>query len=210
MTVRIIGVIDHGIGNIGSLGHALSRLGNDWRPVCRPTDFKTIHSVVLPGVGTFPAVMQALAAADLVEALGEWVYGGRPLLGICVGMQVLASKGCEIAETAGLNLIEGQVLPMDSTHFRLPQLGFNTVEWNPHGTNGMANPQDRESDYYFLNSYHFVPRETDFIEAWYWYGERYVAAVRKDSVTGVQFHPEKSQKLGLRTLGNLIDHSLTI
>ena len=199
-----VGLINHGVGNIGSVANALEALELDWIPIERAEDFNLASQLILPGVGSFPAVMSALESRNLVEPLRLWATEGHHLLGICAGMQVLATRGFEFKETLGLGLVPGSVEIMDVLPLPTPQLGFNTVTWTELSL-GQGPDFGPDIDYYFLNSYHFNPSDEGCVEAWYHYGKRFAATVRVGNVVGVQFHPEKSQRSGLRTLRYLLN-----
>ncbi|WP_423140905.1 imidazole glycerol phosphate synthase subunit HisH [Parablastomonas sp. CN1-191] len=200
-----VALIDYGAGNLQSVRHALLTAGAASVTVTAdPGVVRAADRIVLPGVGAFAACMGALAAIPgMIAAMDERVrVGGAPFLGICVGMQLLATRGLEHGETAGLDWIEGEVRPVERTDpaIKVPHMGWNDVEVRPHA-GGILVPGEA----YFLHSYHFVPNDGHAVAAMTDHGGGLVAAVARDTVLGVQFHPEKSQSYGLELLARFLD-----
>jgi imidazole glycerol-phosphate synthase subunit HisH len=202
-----IALIDYGAGNLHSVHNALLAAGAERVAVTSdPAIVLGARRVVLPGVGSFKACADGLnAIPGLVEALEERVIGqGVPFLGVCVGMQLLASSGFEHGETPGLGWIPGEVRPIERTDpaIKVPQMGWNDVVPTPH-EDGAALIEPGEA--YFLHSYHFRPEEGRDIAAMTDHGGGLVAAVARDNLVGVQFHPEKSQAYGLALLARFLE-----
>lgn len=196
-----IGVVDIGIGNIGSLRGALESQGWDLQLVTTGDDLKEIGHLLLPGVGAFGAAMKRLNSAGLIEPIRAYAASGRPLLGICLGMQLLAGRGVEGGETEGLGLILGSVLPLEGrTSRRLPHVGWN--EMNRRRDHPLLDGIKAGVDFYFVHSYSFEPEDVNDILATTDYGIEYTSVVGRNNIIGVQFHPEKSQRNGLRLLDN--------
>jgi imidazole glycerol-phosphate synthase subunit HisH len=196
-----IGVVDVGIGNIGSLKQALYRLGWDVEPVRQPGDFEGLSHVILPGVGAFRAGMEKLSGAELVGPLRAFAATGKPLMGICVGMQLLADSGEEDGHTDGLGLVPGHVRRIEGpTGLRLPHVGWNEAQQIARHPllQGIRN----DVDFYFVNSYRIALVNPGDALAETEYGERFPSIIGKANVVGAQFHPEKSQANGLRILEN--------
>ena len=197
-----IALIDYGAGNLHSVHNALIAAGAE--RVAVTSDPAIVHGarrVVLPGVGSFKACADGLnAIPGLVEALEERVIGrGVPFLGVCVGMQLLATRGLEHGATPGLDWISGEVRLIERTDaaIKVPHMGWNDVSPTPHhGGAALIEPGEA----YFLHSYHFRPEEGRDIAAMTDHGGGLVAAVARDNILGVQFHPEKSQAYGLSLL----------
>jgi glutamine amidotransferase len=171
-----------------------------------PDVVRAADRIVLPGVGSFRACAEGLKAIPhLVESMTERVQvGGAPFLGICVGMQLLASRGVEHGVTEGLDWIEGEVRLIEVTDpaIKIPHMGWNDVAVPQHSHAGdLIEPGEA----YFLHSYHFVPDDGRDIAAMTDHGGGLVAAVARDNVVGVQFHPEKSQAFGLALLGRFLE-----
>lgn len=194
-----VALIDYGAGNLRSVANALRAAGcTDLAVTADPEVVRRACRIVLPGVGAFRACIAGLSALPgMIEAMGERVHRGAvPFLGICVGMQLLATRGIEFGETAGLDWIGGEVRRIDPADgaIKVPHMGWNDVV--PHKAGTLVAPGEA----YFLHSYHFVPDSADAIVAQTDHGGALVAAVGRDTVLGVQFHPEKSQTYGLGLL----------
>ncbi|MBM3596461.1 MAG: imidazole glycerol phosphate synthase subunit HisH [Alphaproteobacteria bacterium] len=204
---EVLALIDYGAGNLHSVESALRAAGaSDVSVTADPSVVRAADRIVLPGVGNFAACAGALCAIPhLVEAMEERVHvGGAPFLGICVGMQLLASRGLEHGETPGLGWIEGDVTMIERTDptIKVPHMGWNDVATTPHAP---AGDLIEAGEAYFLHSYHFAPVDGRQIAAMTDHGGGLVAAVARDNVVGVQFHPEKSQKYGLELLARFLE-----
>jgi glutamine amidotransferase len=196
-----VGIIDVGIGNIGSLMGALYSQGWDAKKVSSAADMTNITHLFLPGVGSFAAAMQRLHAAELVVPIRRHADDGLPIMGICLGMQLLADRGVECGPSEGLGLIHGEVslLKIDAK-LRLPHVGWNVLDTQkPHP---LLKGIRRDIDFYFVHSYHFDALKEADIFGTTEYGMSFASFVASGSVVGVQFHPEKSQRNGLRLLDN--------
>lgn len=202
-----VALIDYGAGNLHSVHNALKAAGAEHVHVTAdPAIVRGAQRIVLPGVGSFRACSQGLhAIPGLVDALEERVNGnGVPFLGVCVGMQLLASEGHEHGVTPGLGWIPGAVRaiePADAA-IKVPHMGWNDVSPMPH-RDGATLVERGEA--YFLHSYHFAPSEGRDIAAITDHGGGLVAAVARDNILGVQFHPEKSQTYGIELLGRFLE-----
>ncbi len=194
-----IGLIGYGMGNITSLRNAFAAVGADCFVAETPSALAEASHIVLPGVGAFPRGMERLRSFGFDQALPRLVLeGGRPLLGICLGMQLLASEGEEHVATAGLGLIPGRVVRLEARGLRVPHVG-----WNDTRRAGESTLLPAEADgacFYYVHSYHFRPSRAEDAVMECDYGERFVAAVEHDQIMGVQFHPEKSHGAGLALL----------
>ncbi|MFG1461403.1 imidazole glycerol phosphate synthase subunit HisH [Xanthobacter sp. DSM 24535] len=208
-----VAIVDYGSGNLHSAAKALERaangLGADVIVTSDPEIVRTADRVVLPGVGAFADCRRGLEAVDgMVAALEEAVHGrGRPFLGICVGLQLLADRGLEHGVTAGLGWIKGEVdriAPSDPA-LKIPHMGWNTLTLaRPHPLFEGIPTGEKGLHAYFVHSYQFVLADPADLVATTDYGGTITAAVAKDNVAGTQFHPEKSQTLGLALLGNFL------
>jgi glutamine amidotransferase len=199
---EVTALIDYGAGNLQSVANALRAAGGEGVVVTADPDVvRGADRIVLPGVGAFRACVEALRAVPgLVEAMTERVHaGGAPFLGICVGMQLLATRGIEFGVTDGLGWIGGEVRRIEPADpaIKVPHMGWNDVA--PHAP-GLIVPGEA----YFLHSYHFVADQAADIAAITDHGGGLVAAVARDTVLGVQFHPEKSQDYGLALLARFL------
>ena len=202
-----VALVDYGAGNLHSVENALRAAGAENVSVTSdPNVVRAADRIVLPGVGAFAACAKALRGVPhLVEAMTERVHvGGAPFLGICVGMQLMATRGVEHGTTAGLGWILGEVLPIAVTDpaIKIPHMGWNDVAPTAH-RDGAELIEPGEA--YFLHSYHFVPDEGRHIAGLTDHGGGIVAAVARDNLLGVQFHPEKSQAYGLALLARFLE-----
>ncbi len=210
-----VAIIDYGSGNLHSAAKAFERAAGELgsplkiKVTTEPDDMRAADRIVLPGVGAFADCKAGLIAVPgMIEALGEAVTErGAPFLGICVGLQLMASRGLEHGITPGLDWIGGEVraIEPDDVALKIPHMGWNTLnlerdhalfEGIPTGENGLHA--------YFVHSYHFVPTAPDARVATTGYGGAVTAFVARDNVAGSQFHPEKSQKLGLALIANFL------
>lgn len=206
MTNRVA-LIDYGAGNLHSVHNALKAAGAANVVVTAdPAEVRSADRIVLPGVGSFKACAEGLRAiAGLEEALRERVLDdGVPFLGICVGMQLLATRGLEHGETQGLGWIPGEVRLVEPTDpsIKIPHMGWNDVK--PAGEAGGAE-LILPGEAYFLHSYHFAADNAGDVAAVTDHGGGLVAAVARDNILGVQFHPEKSQRYGLDLLARFLE-----
>jgi glutamine amidotransferase len=204
---EVLALIDYGAGNLHSVANALKAAGaEDIRVTSNADVVRAADRIVLPGVGSFKACAEGLRAIpQLVEAMAERVrVGGAPFLGICVGMQLLATRGLEHGVTPGLDWIEGEVRLIERTDpaVKVPHMGWNDVVLGLHDpASGLVAPGEA----YFLHSYHFAPDDGRTVAAMTDHGGGLVAAVARDNIVGVQFHPEKSQAFGLALLTRFLD-----
>ena len=205
--MQSVALIDYGSGNLRSAEKALIRAADGSADIVvtdRPELIARADRLVLPGVGAFAACMAALEARDgVIEAMTEAVHmRAAPFLGICVGMQLLATRGLEFGETEGLGWIPGDVkrLEVDDPHLKIPHMGWNEV--TPTG-DGMLFPAPETM--YFTHSFAFHPAETADVAATAEHGQRFAAAVQRGNMAGVQFHPEKSQAAGLALLARFLE-----
>ncbi|MDE2404674.1 MAG: imidazole glycerol phosphate synthase subunit HisH [Sphingomonadales bacterium] len=202
-----LALIDYGAGNLHSVANALRTAGAEAVTLTAdPMVVRAADRIVLPGVGSFKACAEGLRAIPgLVEAMEERVFvGGAPFLGICVGMQLLATTGVEHGVTPGLGWIGGEVRLIERTDpaIKVPHMGWNDVV-PTHHADGAALIAHGEA--YFLHSYHFAADEGRDIAAMTDHGGGLVAAVARDNLVGVQFHPEKSQAYGLEMLARFLE-----
>ena len=205
-----VALIDYGAGNLHSVHNALKAAGAERIAVTAdPNVVRGAQRIVLPGVGAFADCRRGLnAVPGMVEALEETVRGrGRPFLGICVGMQLLATRGLEYETTPGLDWIGGDVAavtPAD-TALKIPHMGWNTLDVRRAHPLLAGIPTGAEGWHaYFVHSYALTPADADDLVAVTDYGGPVTAVVASDNIAGTQFHPEKSQKLGLALIKNFI------
>jgi glutamine amidotransferase len=195
-----IAIVDYGMGNLRSVEKALVRVGAA-PEITRDHDrIRAADALVLPGVGAFPKAMEAVRELGLDGLLDERVAAGVPTLGICLGMQLLFERTTELGGAEGLGLLAGEVAELDAGALKLPHIGWNPVRWERPSllTEGLPDP----CAFYHVHS--FAPRPADGADVvgTASYGAEFASVVERDSLYGVQFHPEKSGERGLRLLGN--------
>ncbi len=203
---EIVALVDYGAGNLHSVHNALKAVGANVKVTDDAQVVRAADRIVLPGVGAFRACRDGLRKVPgMIEAMTERVtVGGAPFLGICVGMQLLADRGLEFGSHKGLGWIGGEVRRIEPTDrsVKVPHMGWNDVALVPHAR---QHPLLDPGEAYFLHSYHFVADDPRDVAALTDHGEGLVAAVARDNVVGVQFHPEKSQEFGLELLRRFLD-----
>ncbi|NQU95474.1 MAG: imidazole glycerol phosphate synthase subunit HisH [Candidatus Omnitrophica bacterium] len=201
----MVSIVNYKMGNIRSIQNALSYLGVDSRVIDSPEEILTSKKLILPGVGSFRVAMEHIRAMKLFEALNEAALKqGVPLLGICLGMQLLATEGEEEGPTKGFGWIPGRVkrFSPERLSIKVPHIGFNTVYFEPKSKT-LFEGLETCADFYFVHSYRMICEEPEkCVSSWADYGERFVASVEHRNIFGTQFHPEKSQSNGLTVLKN--------
>ena len=203
--MKTVAIVDYGMGNVDSVARAVQECGGDPIVTCEASVFENAAAIILPGVGAFPTGMRNLRDRGLETVLKEQVLAvGIPFLGICLGMQLLATKGWEGEETKGLGWIEGEVkrLEPDRPDIRIPHVGWNEVVLTQPSSLFEEIPSGK--DFYFVHSYHFACSQSKDEFARTPYCGSFVSAIRRANILGVQFHPAKSQKFGLKLLKNFL------
>ncbi len=203
-----VGIIDFGMGNLSSVANAFERLECSPILLTEPAQMQTVDRLVLPGVGAFGDGMANLNRGGWIPALeAEVRTGGKPFLGLCLGMQLLATSGQEHGDWQGLGWIPGVVRRFATTDaaIRIPHMGWNDVEIAKH--DGIYKEAKGEQTFYFVHSFIFCPEDTSVVSAWCQHGERFVASVEQGNIFATQYHPEKSQKCGLSVLRNFLQAS---
>ena len=209
--MKRVGVIDYGVGNLGSVARAVEKVGAEPFIVDRARDLSTVDGLILPGVGNFADCAKLLLSGGWESSLRDEVLGnGRALLGICVGMQLLATGSSEGArdsvDVRGLGFIAGSVRHLSALgcNMRVPHVGWNSICRARTEVSLFSEVCDG-TDFYFVHSYAFVPDDERHILATAEYGISFVAAVQRANVWGTQFHPEKSSRAGFQILRNFVD-----
>ncbi len=204
----MIGLIDYGAGNLHSVEKALRFLGADVQRVTKPSQLGEARSAVLPGVGAFDDCLNELQRRDLLEATRRFIESGRPFLGICVGYQALFERSEEFNScAAGLGLFKGKVVRFSGRDgLKVPQIGWNQLEIVRPDCPLFQNIASG-SYCYFVHSFYPQPGDRSIIATETEYGERFASSIWRDNVYATQFHPEKSQRVGLQLLRNFLDLS---
>ena len=199
-------VVDYGMGNLRSVRNALDYLGQQAAVSSDPATIARSDKLILPGVGSFRRAMENIRGRGLFEPLCEAVTGRKvPVLGICLGMQLLATSGEEDGGADGFGWIPGEVVPFtfDDTAVRIPHIGFNSA-WAPPSSSSVFAPLAEAADFYFVHSYYMRCSSEANVALWCDYHGRFCAAVERENVFGTQFHPEKSQANGLDLLARFL------
>jgi len=202
----VIALLDYGSGNLRSVEKALRKVGAEVNVITRPDGMKQARGAVLPGVGAFDDCITAMQRQELLGGVQEFIASGRPFLGICVGYQALFEKSEEFNScAAGLGIFEGNVVRFPTrTGLKVPQIGWNQIN--------LAQPAcplfrgiKEGSFVYFVHSFYPKPKDDSIVAARTEYGESFASAIWRDNVFATQFHPEKSQAVGLRLLQNFVE-----
>ena len=203
-------IVDYNSGNISSVINSFNEVAKDKVKIEVTSDLNKIKSsdkVVLPGQGSFKSCVDALNSINgLTDTLNEVAISNKkPLLGICVGLQMFADVGYEEIETKGLGWISGKVVKINNQNgkFKLPHIGWNQL--NIHKNSKILKDIENNSHMYFVHSYEFIPQDKSIISATTDYSSNIVCSVEKENIFGTQFHPEKSDKIGLKIIDNFIN-----
>jgi len=202
----VIALLDYGSGNLRSVHKALLKAGADVRVAQRPDEIGDARAMVLPGVGAFDDCIHALRKQELLEAARDFIKSGKPFLGICVGYQALFEKSEEFNScAAGMGIFQGRVVRFSEKHgSKIPQIGWNRLEIVKPGCPLFRGVADG-SYVYFVHSFYPQPLDADLAATRTEYGDTFVSSVWRDNVFATQFHPEKSQKVGLQLLKNFVE-----
>ncbi|HEU4945357.1 MAG TPA: imidazole glycerol phosphate synthase subunit HisH [Solirubrobacterales bacterium] len=192
-------ILDYGMGNLRSVEKALEHVGATATIANDAETIRAADGLVLPGVGAFPKAMQGIRALGLDELIEERRAAGVPILGICLGLQLLFDSTTELGGAEGLGLLAGEVTELDAPGLKVPHIGWSPVRWEHESrlTEGI----DSETSFYLVHSFAPRPTPADLLGTAA-YGSRFACAAERDNVFGVQFHPEKSSAAGLRLLSN--------
>jgi imidazole glycerol-phosphate synthase subunit HisH len=194
-----IAILDYGMGNLRSVEKALEHVGAVAEITSDPGRAAAADGLILPGVGAFPKAMKRIGDLGLVELIAERLEAGVPVLGICLGLQLLFDSSTELGGAKGIGLISGEVRELRAGDLKVPHIGWSPVRWEQPSP--LADGIDDETPFYFVHS--FAPRPgSDQLLGSAAYGERFACAVQSGALYGVQFHPEKSSTAGLRLLSN--------
>ncbi|HET7053295.1 MAG TPA: imidazole glycerol phosphate synthase subunit HisH [Solirubrobacterales bacterium] len=198
MTTRIC-ILDYGMGNLRSVEKALEHVGAVATISSEPEAIRSAEGLVLPGVGAFPKAMERVRELGLDELIAERRDAGVPILGICLGLQLLFDSTTELGGAAGIGLLPGDVAELDAAGLKVPHIGWSPVRWEKPSR--LVEGIESETPFYFVHSFAPDPSREDLLGSAA-YGARFACAAERDNVFGVQFHPEKSSGAGLRLLSN--------
>ncbi len=229
----MIAIIDYGMGNLRSVQKGFEKAGQEAVVTGNPEDILSADGVVLPGVGAFKDCMNNLAEGKLIDTIHGVIEDGKPFLGICLGLQLLFTESEEFGIHKGLDIIKGRVAKfsfsqhstLDTQHLKVPHMGWNSINikkgqgdnpLNPPLLRGKDKGQEKKfspifkgipdnSYFYFVHSYYVIPEDGNIIASTTDYGIEFVSSISRDNLFAVQFHPEKSQEMGLRILKNFGD-----
>jgi glutamine amidotransferase len=195
-----IAILDYGMGNLRSVEKAVERVGSEAAITSEPDEARAADGLILPGVGAFAAAMRRVRELRLDALVAERFEAGVPVLGICLGMQLLFSSSSENEGAEGLGLLAGEVEPLDAPGLKVPHIGWSPVRWER--SSPLIEGLDPEVPFYFVHSFTPRPLNRGDVLGTAEHGERFACAVERASLYGVQFHPEKSSAAGLRLLAN--------
>jgi glutamine amidotransferase len=198
-----IAILDYGMGNLRSVEKALERVGTEASITGDPAVARDADGIILPGVGAFPAAMRRVRELGLDALVAERLETRVPVLGICLGLQLLFERSTELGGADGVGLVAGEVTELEAPGLKLPHIGWEPVGWERPSelTEGLAS----ETPFYFVHSFAVRPREQSSVLGTAAWGERFACAVARPPLYGVQFHPEKSSAAGLRLLANFAE-----
>ncbi len=198
-----IAIIDYGVGNLRSLANAIEEIGHEPELIDDPEVLLKADRIILPGVGAIEPAMRTLRTNGFVEPIFECAKRGTPILGVCLGMQLLCTSSYENGTHEALDLIDAEILPFDpDVGLKIPHIGWNSISWDQ--THPLLDGIAPSSDVYFVHSFHASCQHDSNVLAWTEYGEKFASMLVKDNILGAQFHPEKSQYVGLKILQNFV------
>ncbi|MEA2442607.1 MAG: imidazole glycerol-phosphate synthase subunit HisH [Thermoleophilaceae bacterium] len=198
-----VAILNYGMGNLTSAAMALEHVGAAVEVTSDHDRVRAAHAVVLPGVGAFPKAMEAVRRLGLDDLVRERRDAGVPVLGICLGMQLLFESSSELGGAEGIGLLEGTVGPLDGGGLKVPQIGWNAVSFRPDKQLGKG--LGPTAAMYHVHSYSVKPADPEVVAGTAVYGNEFISAVEQDNLYGVQFHPEKSSADGLQLLRNFVN-----
>ncbi|MDP1853253.1 MAG: imidazole glycerol phosphate synthase subunit HisH [Candidatus Omnitrophota bacterium] len=202
-----IAIIDYGMGNIASVRKACIHFGASAGVVTRPKELGRVDKIILPGVGAFGDAMRQLTKMGLDSEIEEKISAGMPFLGICLGMHLLFEKSEESKGVKGLGILKGRVVKFKGMEIKVPHMGWNQIKIKYQKSNiknAVLKGVKDNSYVYFCHSYYVAPVDKNIVAATTDYGGKFASVIAKDNIFGIQFHPEKSQRTGLKILEDFI------
>jgi len=200
----MVAIVDYNMGNLGSVINAFEKMGTKARLVSDADKLSIYDRVVLPGVGAYPDAMKHLQSSNMDKAIADFAKSGRPLMGTCLGMQLLFDSSCEFGKTKGLGLIPGEIIAFDKDRFdtklKVPHMGWNEM-FIKENNNPLFRGLPNDFYLYFVHSYHAVCDDRYTIGETH-YGYKFTSAVQNENIYGFQPHPEKSHDIGLQIIEN--------
>jgi len=199
----VITVVDYGMGNLRSVAKAFEAVGANIKVSSKPEDIKNSKAIVVPGVGAFGDAIKHLKELNLYDEIINHINNKKPYFGICLGLQILFEKGYEFGEHRGLGIIKGKVIRFTQKEgYKIPHMGWNQV--NIKQKNGLFKNIKNSEFFYFVHSFYVVPEDSKVIASTTDYINEFCSSIQIDNIWAVQFHPEKSQKPGLKLIKNFV------
>lgn len=199
----MITVVDYGMGNLRSVAKAFEAVGANIKVSSKPEDIKNSKAIVIPGVGAFKDAIKHLKELNLYDEIINHINDKKPYFGICLGLQILFEKGYEFGEHRGLGIIKGKVIRFTQKEgYKIPHMGWNQV--NIKQKNGLFKNIKNSEFFYFVHSFYVVPEDSRVIASTTDYINEFCSSIQIDNIWAVQFHPEKSQKPGLKLIKNFV------
>lgn len=199
----MIAIIDYGMGNIRSVSKAFETTGAEVAVIQNPDEIKKTKAIVLPGVGAFKDCMKNLSELGLINVIKEEILSGKPYFGICLGLQILFTESEEFGLCKGLNILKGKVVRFSlPENYKIPHMGWNNVKFKKK--NKVFEEIPDNSYFYFVHSYYVMPEVSEAIAGVTDYGIEFTSMIIHENIFATQFHPEKSQKIGLKLIKNFI------
>lgn len=202
-------VVDYGMGNLRSVSKAFEAVGAEVKVSSKPKDIKNSKAIVVPGVGAFGDAIKHLKELNLYDEIINHINNKKPYFGICLGLQILFEKGYEFGEHRGLGIIKGKVIRFKQKEgYKIPHMGWNQV--NIKQKEGLFTDIKNSEFFYFVHSFYVVPEDSKVIASTTDYINKFCSSIKIDNIWAVQFHPEKSQKPGLKLIKNFVEKVKTL
>lgn len=201
----MIAIIDYDMGNLKSVSKALEKVGASVCVTRDPKKIRNAEKIVLPGVGAFGKCMENLKNYELMGVINESIKSGKWFLGICLGLQLLFEESEEFGPVKGLGILKGNVVKFRGSGLKIPHMGWNQIRRKSEVTSPLLDEIPENSSFYFVHSYYVNPADKKIMSSETEYGLPFCSSIQKENILATQFHPEKSQKLGLKMLENFVN-----